>query len=208
VPGARLTMLCSKSASPEQGPTHRHKPRGVTVGQHSRSPLGAPPACTDYVNTRSPTAPHPLPLSPAHLRGLSSCMSRAYDVSDGSACSYENTLKRPWLGLLSRRSWVGCAACPEAAGRVPKGCNAVGGHNPYTFTARRLDQESGLLQYRFREYDPGLGRVVSRDSIGYGGGAGGLLRRAPRPGVQLRGGDTLAARPWHARDSDHPASSW
>ena len=39
--------------------------------------------------------------------------------------------------------------------------------NPYTFTGRRLDLESGLMQYRYRYYDPGLGRFVGRDPLGY-----------------------------------------
>mgnify|MGYP000008799025 CR=1 FL=1 len=39
--------------------------------------------------------------------------------------------------------------------------------NPWTFTGRRLDQETGLMQFRNRMYDTGLGRFVSRDPIGY-----------------------------------------
>ncbi len=39
--------------------------------------------------------------------------------------------------------------------------------NPYTFTARRLDLESDLMQYRNRYYDPALGRFISRDPAGY-----------------------------------------
>ena len=39
--------------------------------------------------------------------------------------------------------------------------------NPYTFTGRRLDTESDLMQYRNRYYDPGLGRFISRDPLGY-----------------------------------------
>ena len=39
--------------------------------------------------------------------------------------------------------------------------------NPYTFTARRWDAESGLMQYRNRYYDPRLGRFVSRDPAGH-----------------------------------------
>jgi len=42
--------------------------------------------------------------------------------------------------------------------------------NPYTFTARRLDAESGLMRYRFRDYSPSLGRFAQRDPIGYMGG--------------------------------------
>jgi len=39
--------------------------------------------------------------------------------------------------------------------------------NPYLFTARRLDPESGLMYYRFRDYSPGLGRFVQRDPAAY-----------------------------------------
>jgi RHS repeat-associated protein len=46
--------------------------------------------------------------------------------------------------------------------------------NPWTFTGRRLDGETGLMQFRFRYYDVGLGRFVSRDPIGYEGGGMGL----------------------------------
>jgi len=35
--------------------------------------------------------------------------------------------------------------------------------NPYVFTGRRLDVESGLMQYRNRYYSPTLGRFMSRD---------------------------------------------
>ncbi|NLW88088.1 MAG: RHS repeat-associated core domain-containing protein, partial [Planctomycetes bacterium] len=42
--------------------------------------------------------------------------------------------------------------------------------NPYLFTGRRLDAETGLYYYRARMYDAKLGRFVSRDPIGYHGG--------------------------------------
>ncbi|MFW6119256.1 MAG: RHS repeat domain-containing protein, partial [Planctomycetota bacterium] len=48
--------------------------------------------------------------------------------------------------------------------------NASDVENPYTFTARRLDAESGLMQYRNRYYAPALGRFISRDPLGYVGG--------------------------------------
>jgi RHS repeat-associated protein len=41
--------------------------------------------------------------------------------------------------------------------------------NPYTYTGRRLDPETGLNQYRNRYYHAQLGRFVSRDPIGYRG---------------------------------------
>ena len=42
--------------------------------------------------------------------------------------------------------------------------------NPYMFTGRRLDAESGLYYYRFRYYDPYTGRFLQTDPIGYVGG--------------------------------------
>jgi len=39
--------------------------------------------------------------------------------------------------------------------------------NAYAFTGRRLDTESGLMQYRNRYYTPAFGRFVSRDPAGY-----------------------------------------
>jgi len=40
----------------------------------------------------------------------------------------------------------------------------------HLYTGRELDPESGLMHYRNRYYHTGLGRFVSRDPIGYGGG--------------------------------------
>ena len=39
--------------------------------------------------------------------------------------------------------------------------------NPYLFTGRRYDEESGLYYYRYRMYNPQLGRFMRTDPIGY-----------------------------------------
>ncbi|HES59257.1 MAG TPA: RHS repeat-associated core domain-containing protein [Caldithrix sp.] len=41
---------------------------------------------------------------------------------------------------------------------------------PYTYTAREFDPETGLYYYRARYYDAKVGRFISRDPIGFGGG--------------------------------------
>jgi RHS repeat-associated protein len=41
---------------------------------------------------------------------------------------------------------------------------------PYTYTGRELDAESGLLYYRARYYDPTTGRFLQEDPIGFDGG--------------------------------------
>ena len=40
-------------------------------------------------------------------------------------------------------------------------------NNPYLFTGRRLDAESGLYYFRARYHDPNLGRFISRDPMQY-----------------------------------------
>src|SRR5690606_19656964 len=42
-------------------------------------------------------------------------------------------------------------------------------YQPYTYTGRRLDSESGVYYYRYRYYHGQLGRFVARDPIGYAG---------------------------------------
>lgn len=47
----------------------------------------------------------------------------------------------------------------------PLPATAVG--NPYVYTGRRLDPETGLYYYRARYYDPVHGRFLQRDPLGY-----------------------------------------
>jgi len=42
--------------------------------------------------------------------------------------------------------------------------------NAYLFTGRELDSETGLYYYRNRYYNPAVGRFVTKDPIGMGGG--------------------------------------
>ncbi len=50
----------------------------------------------------------------------------------------------------------------------PSQASVVG--NPYLFTGRRWDNETGLYYYRARYYDAGLRRFLQPDPIGYLGG--------------------------------------
>jgi RHS repeat-associated protein len=47
---------------------------------------------------------------------------------------------------------------------------------PFTFTDREFDPESGLYFYRARYYDPRAGRFLTRDPIGFAGGDVNLYR--------------------------------
>lgn len=50
----------------------------------------------------------------------------------------------------------------------PNRVSSIG--NPYFFTARRYDDETGLYYYRARTYWPEIGRFLQTDPIGYAGG--------------------------------------
>ena len=52
------------------------------------------------------------------------------------------------------------------SGYVQKNNNLSTIDNEYTYTGRRLDP-SGLMYFRARYYDPGLGQFISRDPLGY-----------------------------------------
>lgn len=43
-------------------------------------------------------------------------------------------------------------------------------NNPFMYTARELDPETGLHYYRARYYDPAVGRFLGEDPIGFNGG--------------------------------------
>jgi RHS repeat-associated protein len=56
----------------------------------------------------------------------------------------------------------------DAFGRLHDRMNAV--KQPYTFTGREWDKETGLYYYRARYYDPEIGRFTTKDPIGMGVG--------------------------------------
>ncbi len=57
----------------------------------------------------------------------------------------------------------------DSFGRIVGSTSGV--ENPYSFTGREADSESGLLFYRARYYDPSTGRFLQQDPLGFGGGA-------------------------------------
>ncbi len=51
----------------------------------------------------------------------------------------------------------------DSFGKLAQG--GTGLLNPYTYTAREYDPESGLMHYRARTYDPSIGRFLQEDPI-------------------------------------------
>jgi RHS repeat-associated protein len=70
----------------------------------------------------------------------------------------------------------GTAVPPNAWG-TPH--SAIG--NPWMFTGRQDDEETGIYYYRYRSYSPTLGRFITRDPIDYRGGVNLYAYTGDRP---------------------------
>ncbi|MCG3130993.1 MAG: hypothetical protein FLDDKLPJ_01768 [Phycisphaerae bacterium] len=74
--------------------------------------------------------------------------------------------------------------------------------NPFLFTGRRLDAETGLYFYRFRTYHPTLKTFIQRDPLGYVDSAN-LYQYVG--GMPTAAGDPLGLRTF---DEDDPPRDW
>jgi len=59
-------------------------------------------------------------------------------------------------------------------------------NQPYTYTGRELDQETGLYYYRARYYDPTTGRFLQNDPVGFRGGDINLYRYVSNNPIYFR----------------------
>ncbi|MEE3329684.1 MAG: RHS repeat-associated core domain-containing protein, partial [Myxococcota bacterium] len=83
--------------------------------------------------------------------------------------------------------------------------------NPYRFTARRFDEETGLYHFRARTFDPGKGRFLQRDPMGYVQGVmnlyayvDGMPTKATDPTGRVQWKIDLYDKDWPSAD-DHVA---
>jgi RHS repeat-associated protein len=70
-------------------------------------------------------------------------------------------------------------------------------NNPFFFTGRQLDEETGLYFYRARYYDPKIGRFLQRDSLGYVAGMNLYEYVGARP---INNTDPTGLWPWPCND--------
>jgi RHS repeat-associated protein len=58
--------------------------------------------------------------------------------------------------------------CYDSFGNISNNKNKI--DQPYTYTGREYDRETGLYYYRARYYDASIGRFTAKDPIGFEGG--------------------------------------
>jgi RHS repeat-associated protein len=68
---------------------------------------------------------------------------------------------------------------------------------PFTFTGREYDPESGLYYYRARYYDPRAGRFLTKDPIGFAGGDMNLYRYVTNNPINFIDPSGKLAFPYH-----------
>ena len=92
------------------------------------------------------------------------------DVADSNAVYYYHYDGLGSVVALSNSSGDSCQSYEYSAfGRVWAEYPEFKA-NPYMFTGRRFDFETGLFYYRARYYNPYIGRFLQTDPIGYGDG--------------------------------------
>lgn len=72
--------------------------------------------------------------------------------------------------------------------------------NPFRYTGREFDPETGIYQYRMRYYDPSVGRFLSEDPVGFNGGDYNLFAyvlNSPTGLVDPLGLQHQPGGPWH-----------
>jgi RHS repeat-associated protein len=72
------------------------------------------------------------------------------------------------VALTNSNGSVAQAYTYDSFGNITSGTPTI--TQPYTYTAREYDPETGLYFYRARYYDPKAGRFLTRDPIGFKGG--------------------------------------
>lgn len=89
-------------------------------------------------------------------------------VSGGNSYFYQKDALGSITSLTDNSESVVNTYEYDAFGNIINKTEAV--NNPYGYTGRRIDSESGLMYYRERFYDPVIGRFLTSDPIGFSGG--------------------------------------
>lgn len=92
----------------------------------------------------------------------------AVALTDSTGAVAEHYQYTPYGQLqVYRHDTVTDGLHPKPQSKLATGNSAVTFTNPFTYTGRFLDAETGLYQYNARHYHPSLGRSMQRDPVGF-----------------------------------------
>jgi len=120
-----------------------------------------------------------------HLAQISSTEVRAYTVNHlGTVLNSEASDQVKEIGAFGEQL--------QSVSGISSTSNPV----IYGFTGRQLDDEGSTYYYRERQYDPELGRFLSKDPIGFAGGDTNLYRYVFNRSTMLTDPTGLAVGDW------------
>jgi len=93
---------------------------------------------------------------------------RLVTLKSGTASYYEADALGSVTTLSNSSGALAKTYSYDSFGRLLSSSGTIA--NPYGFSGRKLDSETGLMYYRARYYDPVVGRFIAEDPIGFKGG--------------------------------------
>lgn len=90
------------------------------------------------------------------------------ELRSGTATYYEQDGIGAVTSLSNSSSTLANTYTYESYGKLTASTGTV--TNPFQYTGRELDPETGIYEYRARYYDQTVGRFLSEDSIAFNGG--------------------------------------
>jgi RHS repeat-associated protein len=90
------------------------------------------------------------------------------ELRSGTTTYYQADGTKSITSLTDAASTVAGTYAYDAFGNLSSSTGSL--TNPFRYTGREFDSETGLYYYRTRYYDSGIGRFASEDSIGFKGG--------------------------------------
>jgi RHS repeat-associated protein len=90
------------------------------------------------------------------------------EFRSGAASYYEQDGVNSVTSLSSSAGALANTYTFDSFGKLITSTGTV--NNPFQYTAREFDPETGIYEYRARYYDPSVGRFISEDPVGFAGG--------------------------------------
>ena len=118
-----------------------------------------------------------------------------YDAATESTCYYHTDVNKNVTELTDANGDVAAHYEYSPFGTVTNSTGSFAAANPFRFSSEYFDEETGLVYYNYRYYDPQLGRWISRDPIEEQGGYNlyGMIENNP-----MWGWDTLGEENWRS----------